>query len=85
MLRAENALDDHIVHTELATILEVFRDIDPNSIRHDCVLEVFLVDDVTGENFNEAAAIEFSTGIDVIGAYEVSEYVVLPLQEETRT
>ena len=51
----------------------------------DGVLEVFLADDVTGENFNEAAAIEFSPGIDVIGAYEVSEYVVLPLQEETRT
>jgi hypothetical protein len=49
----------------------------------DGVLEVFLADDVTGENFNEAAAIEFSAGIDVIGAYEVSEYVVLPLQEET--
>ncbi len=51
----------------------------------DGVLEVFLVDDVTGENFNEAAAIDFSAGIDVIGAYEVREYVVLPLQEETRT
>ena len=50
----------------------------------DGVLEVFLAGDVTGENFNEAAAIEFSPGIDVIGAYEVSEYVVLPLQEETR-
>jgi len=48
----------------------------------DGVLEVFLAGDVTGENFNEA--IEFSPSIDVIGAYEVSEYVVLPLQEETR-
>jgi uncharacterized protein (TIGR02118 family) len=49
----------------------------------DGVLEVYLAGDVTGENFIEAAAIESSPGIDVIGAYEVSEYVVLPLQEET--
>ena len=48
------------------------------------VLEVFLAGDVTGESFNEAAGIGYSTGIDVIGAYEVSEYVVLPLQEETK-
>jgi len=49
----------------------------------DGVLEIFLADHVTGESFNEAAAIQYSPGIDVIGAYEVSEYVVLPLQEET--
>jgi hypothetical protein len=40
--------------------------------------------DVTGQNFNETAAIESSPGIAVIGAYEVSEFVVLPLQEETK-
>ena len=51
----------------------------------DGVLEVFFVDDVTGGKFNEAGAIECSPGIDVIGAYEVSEYVVLPLQEENNT
>jgi hypothetical protein len=49
----------------------------------DGVLEVYLAGDVTGENFNEAAAIDTSPGIDVVGAYEVSEYVVLPLQGET--
>jgi hypothetical protein len=49
----------------------------------DGVLETFLADHVTGESFNEAAAIQYSPGIDVIGAYEVIEYVVLPLQEET--
>jgi uncharacterized protein (TIGR02118 family) len=49
----------------------------------DGVLEVYLGGDVTGESFNKAAAIESSPGIDVIGAYEVGEYVVLPLQEET--
>ena len=49
----------------------------------DGVLEVFLADDVTAENFDEVAAIESSPGIDVIGAYEVNEYVVLPLQEGT--
>jgi uncharacterized protein (TIGR02118 family) len=49
----------------------------------DGVLEVYLAGDAAGENFSEAAAIESSPGIDVIGAFEVSEYVVLPLQEET--
>ena len=49
----------------------------------DGVLEVYLAGDVTGENFNEAAALDTSPGIYVIGAYEVSEYLVLPLQEET--
>jgi uncharacterized protein (TIGR02118 family) len=49
----------------------------------DGVLEVFLAGDVTGQNFNETAAIESSPGIAVIGAYEVSEFVVLSLQEET--
>jgi hypothetical protein len=47
------------------------------------VLEVFLAGDATGESFNKAAAIESAPGVDVIGAYEVNEFVVLPLQEET--
>lgn len=47
----------------------------------DGVLEVFLAGDVTAESFNEAAEIECSPGVDVTGAYEVSEHVVLPLQE----
>jgi uncharacterized protein (TIGR02118 family) len=50
----------------------------------DGVLEIFLASDVTGESFNEAAAIECSPGIDVIGAYEGSEYVVLSLREEPK-
>jgi uncharacterized protein (TIGR02118 family) len=45
----------------------------------DGVLEVFLAGDATGESFNKAAAVESALGIDIIGAYEVSEYVVLPL------
>ncbi len=49
----------------------------------DGVLEVFLAGDATGESFNKAVAVESALGIDIIGAYEVSEYVVLPLQEET--
>jgi hypothetical protein len=49
----------------------------------DGMLEVFLAGDATGESFNKAAAIESAPGIDVIGAYEVNEYVVLSLQEET--
>jgi hypothetical protein len=48
----------------------------------DAVLEVFLAGDATGESFNKSAAIESTPGIDVIGAYEVSEFVVLPLTEE---
>jgi hypothetical protein len=51
----------------------------------DDVLEVFLAADATGENFNKTGAIESAPGIDVIGAYEVNEYVVLPLQEATTT
>ena len=51
----------------------------------DGMLEVFLADDVTCGRFKETGAVEYSPGIDVIGAYEVSEYVVLPLQEETKT
>jgi uncharacterized protein (TIGR02118 family) len=49
----------------------------------DGVLEIFLAGDATGESSNEAAAVASRPGIDVIGAYEVSEYVMLPLQEET--
>jgi uncharacterized protein (TIGR02118 family) len=48
----------------------------------DGVLEVFLAGDSTGESFNKDAEIEAVAGIDVIGAYEVNEYVVLALQEE---
>jgi hypothetical protein len=51
----------------------------------DGVLEVFLAGDATAESFNKAAAIESPPGIDVIGAYEVNEYVVLSLQEGTTT
>ena len=49
----------------------------------DGVLEVFLTADASGENFHEVAAIESSPNIDVIGAYVVSEYVVLPLKAGT--
>ena len=51
----------------------------------DGVLEVFLAGDSAGENFNKTAAIESAPGIDVIGASEVNEYVVLPIQEATTT
>jgi uncharacterized protein (TIGR02118 family) len=44
----------------------------------DAVLEVFLAGEVTGESFNRAASIEKLVCIDVIGAYEVREHVVLP-------
>ena len=47
----------------------------------DAVLEIVLAAEMTPESFNEAASIDKSFGIDVIGAYEVSEYVVLPLRE----
>jgi len=46
----------------------------------DGVLEVFLPGWMTGERFNESQAIERSRSSVVIGAYEVSEYVVLPLR-----
>jgi uncharacterized protein (TIGR02118 family) len=51
----------------------------------DGVLEVFLAGDATAGSFNKAAAIESAPGIDVIGAFEVEEYVVLSLQEGTTT
>jgi uncharacterized protein (TIGR02118 family) len=51
----------------------------------DGVLEVFLAGDATAESFDKVAAIESAPGIDVIGAYEVNEYVVLSLQEGTTT
>jgi uncharacterized protein (TIGR02118 family) len=47
----------------------------------DAVLELFLAGEVTGESLHETASIEKSGGVNVIGAYEVSEYVVLPLQQ----
>lgn len=47
----------------------------------DAVLEVFLAREV-GETFDETASIEKSAGINVIGAYEVSEHVILPLSPE---
>jgi len=46
----------------------------------DGVLEVFLPDRMASERFNDTQAIERSH-IDVIGAYEVTEYIVLRLQE----
>jgi uncharacterized protein (TIGR02118 family) len=46
----------------------------------DAVLELFLAGEVTGESFHESASSEKFGGIDIIGAYEVSEHVVLPLQ-----
>jgi hypothetical protein len=49
----------------------------------DGVLEVFLTADARGESFHEVAAIESSPNTDVIGAYVVSEYVVLPLKAGT--
>ena len=45
----------------------------------DAVLKVFLVGEVTGEGFDQAASLEKTVGIDVIGGYEVSEHVVLAL------
>jgi hypothetical protein len=45
----------------------------------DIVLEIFLPGKA-GEAFNETASMEKSTGVRVIGAYEVGEHVVLPLQ-----
>jgi hypothetical protein len=45
----------------------------------DAVLELFMAGEVDGESFHEAASIGKSGGIDVIGAYEVSEHVVLPM------
>jgi len=45
----------------------------------DAVLEIFL-SGKAGEAFNETASMEKSAGVRVVGAYEVDEHVVLPLQ-----
>jgi uncharacterized protein (TIGR02118 family) len=45
----------------------------------DAVLEIFLSENA-GAAFNETASMERSPGVRVIGAYEVGEYVVLPLR-----
>jgi uncharacterized protein (TIGR02118 family) len=45
----------------------------------DAVLEIFL-SGKAGQAFNETASMEKSAGVRVVGAYEVGEHVVLPLQ-----
>ena len=45
----------------------------------DAVLEIF-VSTKAAETFNETASMEKLAGVRVIGAYEVHEHVVLPLQ-----